>query len=66
MNSIKTIIIAATLSALSLGAAQAAETIVQAASFHAGTHHAVRVEKPAVRSCNYLGCAGVTVGGIGF
>ena len=43
MNSIKTIIIAATLSTLSLGAAQAAETIkpVQAASFHDGTKHAV-------------------------
>ena len=43
MNSIKTIIVAATLSTLSLGAAQAAETIkpVQAASFHAGTKHAV-------------------------
>jgi hypothetical protein len=43
MNSIKTIIAAATLSALSLGAAQAAETIkpVQGVSFHAGTQHAV-------------------------
>ena len=43
MNSIKTIIVAATLSTLSLGAAQAAETIkpVQAASFHDGTQHAV-------------------------
>jgi len=43
MNSIKTIIIAATLSTLALGAAQAAETIkpVQAASFHNGTKHAV-------------------------
>ena len=43
MNSIKTIIVAATLSTLSLGAAQAAETIkpVQGVSFHAGTKHAV-------------------------
>ena len=42
MNSITRIFIAATLSALA-GYAQAAETIkpVQAASFHAGTKHAV-------------------------
>jgi hypothetical protein len=42
MNSITQIFIAATLSALA-GYAQAAETIkpVQAASFHAGTKHAV-------------------------
>ena len=43
MTSIKNIVLAATLSILSVSAAHAAETIkpVQAASFHAGTKHAV-------------------------
>jgi hypothetical protein len=44
MNPIKTIIAAAALSALSLGAAQAAEETMkpmQGASFHSGTKHAV-------------------------
>ena len=42
MTSIKTIIVAATLSTLSLGAAQAAETVkpLQGINFHAGTKHA--------------------------
>ena len=43
MTSIKNIVLAATLSILSVSAAHAGQTIkpVQAASFHAGTQHAV-------------------------
>jgi hypothetical protein len=57
MNPIKTIIAAATLSILSLGAAQAAEQTIkpmQGASFHAGTKHAVAYFLSEDRTCKLV------------